>query len=184
MCIKRNRAQRSVTINQAKYIERMIKKFNMENCNPISTPADSNALIEEYSQCAEAEIPIKYPYQAAIGTLMFPNVVSRPDLGSSIVSKFNSNFKPVHIKAVKRIFRYLQGTSNLALHYSASSTNNILVAYADADYGGDPDDRKSRTGALLYLNGVLFIGSVANKLAVPSQHSKQNMLLLVLLLQK
>jgi hypothetical protein len=47
---------------------------------------------------------------------------------SSIMSKFNSNFKPVHIKAMKWTFRYLHGTSNLAVHYLASSINNILVA--------------------------------------------------------
>jgi hypothetical protein len=108
----------------------MIKKFNIENYNSISTPADNTALIEEYSQYVDAKTPIKYPYQAIIGTIMFPNVVFRPNLGysSSIMSKFNSNFKPVHIKAMKWTFRYLHGTSNLAVHYLASSINNILVA--------------------------------------------------------
>ena len=68
-------------------------------------------------------------------------------------SKFTRNPKISHISGAKRILKYLQGTSDLRITYSASDEPNILNAYCDADYGGDLDDKKSRSGFVITLNG-------------------------------
>lgn len=58
----------------------------------------------------------------------------------------------VYVTALKRIFKYLRGTFDFAICYSGSSVPNLLTAYSDADYTGDLDDRKSRTGCCLIFN--------------------------------
>jgi hypothetical protein len=64
-----------------------------------------------------------------------------------------TNFREIHCTAVKRILKYLRGTTDYALCYSSDNTApNSLVAYTDADYAGDLNDRKSRSGSILLLN--------------------------------
>nr|GEX37123.1 hypothetical protein [Tanacetum cinerariifolium] len=51
-----------------------------------------------------------------------------------------------HLNTVKRIFQYLKGTNNMGLWYS-KDTNMSLTAYADADYAGCQDTRRSTSGS-------------------------------------
>eukprot|EP00253_Pinus_taeda_P003335 PITA_03335 len=59
-----------------------------------------------------------------------------------IVGRFQANPKETHLQAVKRIFKYLQGTQNYGLWYPRN-TDLTLHAYTDADWVGRVDDRKS-----------------------------------------
>ncbi|GKD72576.1 hypothetical protein Tco_1330858, partial [Tanacetum coccineum] len=60
-----------------------------------------------------------------------------------------------HLNAVKRIFKYLKGKSNLGLWYPKESTFN-LEAFSDSDYGGSNLDRKSTTGGCQFLGQRLI----------------------------
>lgn len=51
---------------------------------------------------------------------------------------------------MKRILRYLKGTSNYALCYQGSDLR--LVGYSDADLGGDEVERRSTSGYTFLLN--------------------------------
>lgn len=64
------------------------------------------------------------------------------------VSRFKVNFAKIHWLAVKRIFRYLDGTINVKLHYKGSGA---LTGYCDADLASDADERRSCTRLHLYL---------------------------------
>jgi hypothetical protein len=50
--------------------------------------------------------------------------------------------RTIHMKAVKRILRYLKGTINHGLLLSRDSLNKLVV-YSDADWVGCPDTRQS-----------------------------------------
>ena len=69
-----------------------------------------------------------------------------------IVGRFQANPKETHLQAVKRIFKYLQGTQNYGLWYPRD-TDLTLHAYKDADWAGSVDERKSTSG------GAFFMGS-------------------------
>nr|GFB49764.1 copia protein [Tanacetum cinerariifolium] len=56
--------------------------------------------------------------------------------------------------AIKRIFRYLKGTLNMGLLYSKDS-GFTLTAFADADYAGCQDTRRSTSGYAQFLGGTL-----------------------------
>lgn len=53
--------------------------------------------------------------------------------------------KDDHMRALKRIIRYAQGTLHFGLHIYKPSTSS-LVSYSDADWGGCPDTRRSTSG--------------------------------------
>ncbi|GBP97193.1 Retrovirus-related Pol polyprotein from transposon RE2; Endonuclease RE2 [Eumeta japonica] len=61
---------------------------------------------------------------------------TRPDISFAVntLSRFNKNPTAEHWNAVKRIFRYLQGTKDLKLTYTKDGDENI-TGYCDADWG-------------------------------------------------
>ncbi|XP_073222091.1 uncharacterized mitochondrial protein AtMg00240-like [Cicer arietinum] len=82
-----------------------------------------------------------------IGSLLYLTA-SRPDivLALGLCARFQSSPKESHFTAVKRIFHYLVGTTDLGIWYSKGSHFDF-VAYCDADYAGDKMERKSTSGA-------------------------------------
>jgi len=94
-------------------------------------------------------------YRGMIGSLLYLTA-SRPDIMFSVClcARFQSNPKESHLKAVKRIIRYLVNTQNFGLCYP-SSNNFDLVGYSDADYVGFLVDRKSTSGMYFILGHAL-----------------------------
>jgi hypothetical protein len=90
---------------------------------------------------------------------MYLCVATRPDVAYafSVLSKYNSNPGVSHMKALKHLLRYLQGTKDYKLTYGPSpdGSKELFTTYSDADHGGDKSTGKS-TGAY-----VVKIGSGA-----------------------
>ena len=82
---------------------------------------------------------------------MYDMLCTRPDIAfaTGLVSRYQSNPGPKHWKAVKRILRYLKGTSSYALCYQGMDLQ--LRGYTDADHGQDKDGRKSTSGYVFTL---------------------------------
>ncbi|GJS69796.1 hypothetical protein Tco_0702637 [Tanacetum coccineum] len=62
--------------------------------------------------------------------------------------------KTSHLEAVKRIFRYIKGTTHLGLWYP-KGTSIETVVYADSDHAGDYVDRKSTSGICTFVGCCL-----------------------------
>ena len=94
-----------------------------------------------------------------IGSLLYV-LASRPDAMHvvGLVARFQANPKETHVLAIKRIFRYLKGTTKLGLWYPKGN-ELTMVAYTDADWVGSIDDRKSTSGVALYLGNCLVAWS-------------------------
>ena len=84
---------------------------------------------------------------------MFAMICTRLDIAQAVgaVSRFMANPGKEHWNAVKRILRYLNGTSDVALCYGGSEC--IVRGYVDSDYAGDLDKRKSTTGYVFTFAG-------------------------------
>ncbi|KAI3770837.1 hypothetical protein L6452_01982 [Arctium lappa] len=82
---------------------------------------------------------------------------SRPDImfSTCLCARFQAKPKESHLLAVKKIFRYIKGTPYLGLWYPKSSDYK-LIAYSDADFGGNQLDRKSTSGHLQFLSDRLI----------------------------
>lgn len=137
----------STFIHQAAYVKRLLNKFGMNECHPSSTPLDQHFQISASSHPNECKHAVNVPYREAVGSLMYLVTGSRPDIAFAVgvVSRYLENPLEIHWNAIKRIFRYLKGTSNYGISYNSNVKNN-LVGYSDADYGGDIDTRRSTTG--------------------------------------
>ncbi|GJW14166.1 retrovirus-related pol polyprotein from transposon TNT 1-94 [Tanacetum coccineum] len=79
-----------------------------------------------------------------------------PDIMFSIFlcTRFQEDPKISHLEAVKRIFRYVKGTTHLGLWYPKGSGIETIV-YADSDHAGDYVDRKSTSGICTFMGCCL-----------------------------
>lgn len=128
--ITRDRSNGRLYLDQRQYLEDILDRFNMVNCNSVSTPADPSAKLDK-TMCPtkpeEIEEMRTVPYKEAVGCFMYSACTTRPDIAFAVnmVSKFSNNPGRRHWEAVKRILRYLKGTLNHRLQFSKSD-NPIL----------------------------------------------------------
>ncbi|XP_038688747.1 secreted RxLR effector protein 161-like [Tripterygium wilfordii] len=73
----------------------------------------------------------------------------------NLVNRYMERPTELHLQSVKRILRYLKGTTELGIFYS-NGGDEELVGYTDSDYAGDVEDRKSTMGYMFMLSsGVI-----------------------------
>ena len=94
----------------------------------------------------------KVPYLIAVGSLMYVMMCTRPDICHVVgmTSRYQSNPRQEHWKAIKRILRYIKGTTEYSLCYQGKDLR--LKGHTDVDWGGDLDERKSTFGFSFLLN--------------------------------
>ncbi|XP_015078393.1 uncharacterized protein LOC107022236 [Solanum pennellii] len=95
-------------------------------------------------------------YRGIIESLLYLTA-SRPDIVYSVgmCARFQACPRDSHLKAAKRILRYLKKTGDLVLFYPAGDTFD-LVGFADADFAGYQVDRKSTSGIAHFLGSSLI----------------------------
>uniref|UniRef100_A0A6N2NJZ1 CCHC-type domain-containing protein n=1 Tax=Salix viminalis TaxID=40686 RepID=A0A6N2NJZ1_SALVM len=71
------------------------------------------------------------------------------------VSQFMQAPRHLHLAAVRRIIRYLKGTSSRGLFFPKESSLQ-LEGYSDADWAGCADTRRSVTGWCMFLGNALI----------------------------
>ncbi|KAG2871790.1 hypothetical protein PC117_g28168 [Phytophthora cactorum] len=104
---------------------------------------------------SDAATKVNAPFREAVGALMHLMTATRPDIAYAVgyVSRFMEKPQEEHWVAVKRIFRYLQGTKTHGICFKPG--NNIdFRGYSDADWAGDLADRKSTSGYTFMLMGA------------------------------
>ena len=98
------------------------------------------------------------PYASAVGSLMYAMVCTRPYIAYAVgvLSKFMSKPGKEHWKIVKRVLRYLRGTSNYGLCYQGRPGLERVLhihGFVDADWARDLDQRGSTSGYVFNLFG-------------------------------
>jgi len=148
----------TLRISQQAYVAKMLAKYGMTQCHTAKTPAASDRLTTSTTSPTkeESDFMVRVPFRNAVGALMYLMVATRPDIAFAViqVAKFVNDPRKIHWTAVKRIFRYLSGTSGHGITYTRSKTFN-LEGYSDSDWGGDLDTRRSTTGYLYMVLGGL-----------------------------
>ncbi|GJY22389.1 retrovirus-related pol polyprotein from transposon TNT 1-94 [Tanacetum coccineum] len=125
MQIHRDRVSRKIWLSQKSYVKKILQRFNMQDCKPISTPFPTNVkLSSKMSPSSEKERMkmSRVPYASAVGSLMFAMICTRPDIAHAVgvVSRYMAEPGREHWEAVKRILRYIKGTSDVALCFGDS----------------------------------------------------------------
>lgn len=152
--IYRDREQRKLYISQEHYIEALLDRFGMADCSPNKIPLPSGfkpipATDDEFAKAKHL------PYAQIVGSILYASTISRPDLAqpASVLSRFISKWNESHYAAAKHLLRYIRGTSDLCLVFDANCGKRIIEGYADADWGGDLDTRRSTTGYIYKVWG-------------------------------
>ncbi|KAG6615786.1 Integrase catalytic core protein [Phytophthora cinnamomi] len=150
-------ADGSVTLSQARYINDILERFGMQDCKPAASPVDISMKLVS----SDAMAKLDAPFREAVGALMHLMTSTRPDIAFAVgyVSRFMENPQVEHWIAVKRIFRYLQGTKSYGIRFSPGKDIDFQ-GYSDADWAGDLSDRKSTSGYLFQVaDGPISWGS-------------------------
>jgi hypothetical protein len=124
----------------------------MKNAKPIKTPMGTNGHLDLDTG---GKLVDQKVYRSMIGSLLYL-CASRPDiiLLVCMCARFQANPKEVHLRAVKRIMRYLVYTPKFGLWYPKGSTFD-LTGYSDVDYAGCKIVRKSTSGTCQFLGRSL-----------------------------
>jgi len=139
-------------VSQGKYIKDMIKKFELQEAKPMSTPVGTN---DQLGSDASGNMVYQRLYRSMIGSLLYVTA-SRPDVMFSVCkcARYQASPRESHLKATNRILRYLKGTHDVGLWYPKGS-NFELIGYSDSDYGGCKIDRMSTSGTCQLLGRSL-----------------------------
>jgi hypothetical protein len=100
-------------IRQTKYTQDILNKFGMKDAKPIKTPIGTNGHLDLDTGGKSVDQKV---YQSMIGSLLYL-CASRSDIMLSVCmcARFQADPKEVHLRAMKRIMRYLVYTAKFGL---------------------------------------------------------------------
>ncbi|KAK2975340.1 hypothetical protein RJ640_009694 [Escallonia rubra] len=126
-----------IFISQEAHAKKVLKMFNMENCNPISIPIDMDKKTSRHIKGGPINLTL---FRSLVGSFRYLTCI-RPDIlhAVSFVSRYVENPTTYHFNVAKKILRYIKGTIDLGIFYFASGDIK-LVGYSDSDWARDVDD--------------------------------------------
>jgi hypothetical protein len=141
-----------IFISQEKHLKEMLKKFQMEDSSPVSTPMVVGCKLSKDDISPDVD---QRTYRSMIGSFLYITT-SHPDIMQVVgmVGRYQSAAKQSHLVAFKRIFKYLKGTMNYGLWYPINQ-NFQLTSYSDADWENCVDERKITSGGAFFLGDSL-----------------------------
>jgi hypothetical protein len=169
----------SITISQRKYIEDILKREGMDQANDVGMPMDPNVKLQPNPDTNEPNR--SNSFARLLGELQYLANRTRPDITFAVnrLGAYTANPSMQHVGALKRVLRYLVGTKNHGITYTASPTThedatthntmqmthkgaetthndaNLFYGYADAAYA-NVDDYKSTSGYVFLVgNGAI-----------------------------
>ncbi|GJY63292.1 ribonuclease H-like domain-containing protein [Tanacetum coccineum] len=142
------RTTSSIFLSQTKYATEILEQAHMLNCNPCRTPIDTEKKLGPEGS------PVTDPtlYRSLAGSLQYLTF-TRPDLSYAVqqLCLYMHDPRESHLNAMKRVLRYLRGTTDLGLQLFRSTISQ-LIAYSDADW-----DTLSRSSAEAEYGGVVNV---------------------------
>eukprot|EP00171_Calliarthron_tuberculosum_P021771 IDg21771t1 len=138
----------------ADYANLVLDRFEMRDSKPIATPMEPSALKKAVDEPDMVCLAGDVPYRQTIGSLMYLMICIRPDIAYAVgkLSQYCEKPLKAHWTAVKRVLRYIGGTSDKGIMYDSSSSPSP-VGYSDSDWAGCVETRKSTEGFVFLISG-------------------------------
>jgi len=95
-----------IFLSHSKYFKEILKKFEMEKCKKATTPLSTSCYMDAD---ATGTTVVQAKYRGLIGSLLYLTA-NRPDIMFTVClyARFQPNPKESHLKAAKRILKYLK----------------------------------------------------------------------------
>lgn len=137
----------------------MLEWFNMKDCNLHATPLPTSIKLTanmELQMEADHQFIADKPYRKLLGSLMWAQVATRPDLSFAVglLTRFQINPRPAHWNALIHVLGYIKGMLEYKITYTKNYGESIKpVGYVDVDYRGDLDTRCFTAGYMFIMAG-------------------------------
>ena len=174
--VTRDRANRRLTLDQQGYVQQLLEDYGMAECKASATPGTAASVLYGHSKPQESltkelvtaaepdmhlhpQVQVK-DFRSVIGALQYLACSTAPVIADAVnkLAQFSNAPQAVHLRAVKKILRYLAGHRSDRITYTGTAKSGVpqALAYSDADYAEDYETRKSTTGWLVTLcNGAV-----------------------------
>ncbi|GJU83576.1 retrotransposon protein, putative, ty1-copia subclass [Tanacetum coccineum] len=169
--IYRDRSRRLIGLCQSAYIEKILKRFHMENSKRGSIPMQDKLRLGK-SQGASTHAELKcmqnVPYALAVGSIMYAVRCTRLDVAfaQNITSRFQQNPGDLHWTTVKNILKYLRNTKDMFLVYGGavdwkSAKQSIFAtSYAKVEYIATYDAFKKAVWVRKFISGLGVVPTI------------------------
>lgn len=151
MEIRRDSAAGTIEILQTAFVERLLKQYGMDECKPVSTPAEG-----VLTRLEPGEGVVNKEYMSLVGALLYLAMMTRPDIAYAVqaLGRHLQSSGQEHWTAAKRVLRYLAGTMYKGIMYGRVKEPGMkVIGFSDSDWGGDRDTRRSITAYIFLLVG-------------------------------
>ncbi|GJY48909.1 ribonuclease H-like domain, reverse transcriptase, RNA-dependent DNA polymerase [Tanacetum coccineum] len=137
----------NISIKQSAYVSKILKEAGMIDCNETLIPMDPGTRL---TKITEGTMVNSTEYRSLIGCLRYL-LHTRPDLSYSVglLSRFMQEPREQHMKAIRQVLRYVQGTKDHGITYKHNGGNKIH-GYSDSSYGVNTQEGKGTTGIIFY----------------------------------
>jgi len=151
--IIRDRPHRTLEINQTVYIQHIVDSFGMRDANPVYTPLRLVRRFTWSSIRPGLYLEIK-GYQQIIGSLLYAQIGSRPDISFAVARLSQFASKPSNkYRLAKYVLSYLHTTKDYRIRYDGGKSGEGLYGYADSSWG-DQEDKHSTSGYVFLLGSA------------------------------
>jgi hypothetical protein len=162
IAITRDTTNKTISICQSAFIDRILAKFDQSDAHPCDTPMLAGLQLT----CPDKSLPVppnvidwmqRTPYRELVSSLNYLAVATRPDIAYAVgrLASFLDCYRDEHWNAAVRVLRYIKGTKSLSLTLGSTSPVS-LVGYADSDYANCHDTSCSISGYCFSLgNGMI-----------------------------
>lgn len=143
-------------IFRKKYVQEILKSFQVKNWNSITTPVEIVLkLVEDLAR-------------SKVGSTLYKQIVERKmylaatqlDITHSVslISWSMEHPREIHLLVAKRVLRYVQGAMDFGLLYKKEGISDLL-GFSYNDYAGDSDDQRSTSSYVLMIGSTAILWS-------------------------
>ena len=133
----------TIRLIQRPYWQHVINRFDLSHIPLRNTPLPVGLNLDN-NMCphtdTERQKMSDKPYRAVLGSVMWGQLATRPDLSFAVLllSWFQSNPGIEHWKALMHVIGYVRNTLDYGLTYNCDA-DLTPIAFVDSDYGGCRD---------------------------------------------
>jgi hypothetical protein len=155
--IQRDRAARTIAMSQSTYLKAILEKCGMTSCNGVSTPLATGTVLWALPKDKDGRyegIVEHDRFRSIVGSLLWITGVCRPDLSytTSLLARHMHAPGKDHWAALKHCLRYIKKTADYKTYFGGKNSSLAPEFYADSDFAGDVNTRKSTSGMVVMLN--------------------------------